>query len=143
MDFFYDIARYAYLHNALAACILSGIACGIMGTYVVCRRTVFLAGGITHASFGGLGIASWTKPNGGYFICLTLMDGCAKRVWSLMRQAGVVLTGAGATYPYGKDPRDANLRLAPTYSPAHELEVCIQALSACVRLASLEKMLAE
>ena len=57
MDFFYDIARYAYLHNALAACILSGIACGIMGTYVVCRRTVFLAGGITHASFGGLGIA--------------------------------------------------------------------------------------
>ena len=55
--FFYDIARYAYLHNALAACILSGIACGIMGTYVVCRRTVFLAGGITHASFGGLGIA--------------------------------------------------------------------------------------
>ena len=95
------------------------------------------------AELGGLGIASWTKPNGGYFISLTLMDGCAKRVWSLMRQAGVVLTGAGATYPYGKDPRDANLRLAPTYSPAHELEVCIQALSACVRLASLEKMLAE
>ena len=59
-----------------------------------------------------------------------------------MKQAGVVLTAAGATYPYGKDPRDANLRLAPTYSPAHELEVCIQALSACVRLASLEKMLA-
>ena len=95
------------------------------------------------AELGGLGIASWTKPNGGYFISLTLMDGCAKRVWSLMRQAGVVLTGAGATYPYGKDPRDANLSLAPTYSPAHELEVCIQALSACVRLASLEKMLAE
>ena len=51
MDFFYDIARYAYLHNALAACILSGIACGIMGTYVVCRRTVFLAGGIIPSVF--------------------------------------------------------------------------------------------
>ena len=63
MDFFYDIARYAYLHNALAACILSGIACGIMGTYVVCRRTVFLAGGITHASFGGLGIAFYLGLN--------------------------------------------------------------------------------
>lgn len=95
------------------------------------------------AELGGLGIASWTKPNGGYFISLTLLDGCAKRVWNLMKQAGVVLTAAGATYPYGKDPRDANLRLAPTYSPAHELEVCIQALSACVRLASLEKMLAD
>lgn len=95
------------------------------------------------AELGGLGIASWTKPNGGYFISLTVMNGCAKRIWSLMKQAGGVLTGAGATYPYGKDPRDANLRLAPTFSDIHELEICIQALSACVRLASLEKLLAE
>ena len=93
------------------------------------------------AELGGLGIASWTRPNGGYFISLTVMDGCAKRVWNLMKQAGGVLTGAGATYPYGKDPRDANLRLAPTFSATHELEVCIQALSTCVRLATLEKML--
>lgn len=63
MDFFCDIARYTYLHNALAACILSGIACGIVGTYVVCRRTVFLAGGITHASFGGLGLAFYLGQN--------------------------------------------------------------------------------
>lgn len=95
------------------------------------------------AELGGLGVATWTKPNGGYFISLTVMDGCAKRIWSLMKQAGGVLTGAGATYPYGKDPRDANLRLAPTYSAIHELEICIQALSACVRLASLEKLLGE
>ena len=93
------------------------------------------------AELGGLGIASWTRPNGGYFISLTVMDGCAKRVWNLMKEAGGVLTGAGATYPYGKDPRDANLRLAPTFSALHELEVCIQALSTCVRLASLEKLL--
>ena len=63
MEFFYDITRYTYLHNALLACILAGIACGIMGTYVVCRRTVFLAGGITHASFGGLGIAFYLGQN--------------------------------------------------------------------------------
>ena len=64
-------------------------------------------------------------------------------IYALVGLAGGVLTGAGATYPYGKDPRDANLRLAPTYSAIHELEICIQALSACVRLASLEKMLGE
>lgn len=63
MDFLYDIFRYGYLHNALIACLLSGIACGIVGTYVVCRRTVFLAGGITHASFGGLGLAFYLGQN--------------------------------------------------------------------------------
>lgn len=67
MDFFSDLFHYHYLSNALAACLLSGITCGIVGTYVVCRRMVFLAGGITHASFGGLGIAFWlgTNPIGG------------------------------------------------------------------------------
>lgn len=63
MEFFSDLFRYGYLSNALAACILSGITCGIVGTYVVCRRMVFLAGGITHASFGGLGIAFWAGVN--------------------------------------------------------------------------------
>ena len=95
------------------------------------------------SEIGSLGIADWTHPNGGYFISLTVMDGCAKRVWELMKKAGVALTAAGASYPYGKDPHDANLRLAPTYSPLHELEVCIQALCVCVRLASLEKLLAD
>ena len=63
MEFFYAIARYAYLHNALLAALLAGVACGIVGTYVVCRRTVFLAGGITHASFGGLGLAFYLGQN--------------------------------------------------------------------------------
>ena len=63
MDFFYAVARYAYLHNALLAALLAGVACGIVGTYVVCRRTVFLAGGITHASFGGLGLAFYLGQN--------------------------------------------------------------------------------
>ena len=63
MEFFSDVFQYGYLSNALAACVLSGIACGVIGTYVVCRRMVFLAGGITHASFGGLGIAFWLGAN--------------------------------------------------------------------------------
>ena len=63
MEFFSDLIRYGYLYNALAACILSGITCGVIGTYVVCRRMVFLAGGITHASFGGLGIAFYLGAN--------------------------------------------------------------------------------
>lgn len=63
MEFFSDVFQYGYLSNALTACILSGITCGLIGTYVVCRRMVFLAGGITHASFGGLGIAFWTGAN--------------------------------------------------------------------------------
>ena len=63
MDFLNDLLQYGYLANALTACVLSGIACGIVGTYVVCRRMVFLAGGITHASFGGLGIAFWMGAN--------------------------------------------------------------------------------
>lgn len=63
MGFFSDVFQYGYLSNALAACVLSGITCGLIGTYVVCRRMVFLAGGITHASFGGLGIAFWAGTN--------------------------------------------------------------------------------
>ena len=63
MGFFSELIQYGYLSNALAACVLSGITCGVIGTYVVCRRMVFLAGGITHASFGGLGIALWMGAN--------------------------------------------------------------------------------
>ena len=70
MEFFSDLIQYGYLSNALAACVLSGITCGVIGTYVVCRRMVFLAGGITHSSFGGLGIAFYlgTDPIAGAMI---------------------------------------------------------------------------
>jgi DNA-binding transcriptional MocR family regulator len=88
-----------------------------------------------------LGIASWHKPKGGYFISLDVMDGCAKRVHALMKEAGVVMTGAGATFPGGIDPNDRNLRIAPSFPPEAELREAAEVLCVCVRFAAAEKLL--
>lgn len=90
---------------------------------------------------GGLGIASWIDPNGGYFISLDVMDGCAKRVGELCKEAGVTLTTVGATYPYFNDPKDSNIRIAPSLPPVAELDTATRILCVSVKLAAIEKLL--
>lgn len=89
------------------------------------------------------GCASWSKPRGGYFISFDGLEGTAKRIVSLAKEAGVTMTGAGATYPYKNDPTDSNIRIAPTLPPLNELEQAMEVFVCCVRLASVEKLLAE
>jgi DNA-binding transcriptional MocR family regulator len=87
------------------------------------------------------GIGSWTKPNGGYFVSIDVLEGTAKRVVALCREAGLVLTGAGATYPNGFDPKDANIRIAPSFPPNDELQLAMDVFCICVKLAAVEKLL--
>ncbi|MCB1307994.1 MAG: aminotransferase class I/II-fold pyridoxal phosphate-dependent enzyme [Leptospiraceae bacterium] len=96
---------------------------------------------IFRAELEGRGIADWTEPDGGYFISLDVPEGCAARVVSLAGEAGVKLTPAGATFPYRKDTRDANLRIAPTLPAMSEIETAMRILCVCVRLAAAEKLI--
>ena len=88
----------------------------------------------------GLGIAEWTKPNGGYFVSLDVFPGTAKRVFELMSEAGVILTAVGSTFPYGIDPEDKNLRIAPTYPTDEDLALACEILVLAVKIAALEKL---
>ena len=87
-----------------------------------------------------LEIASWQRPKGGYFISLNAMPGTAKRTLALCKEAGVTMTGAGATFPYGKDPEDSNIRIAPSLPPVEELEQAIAVLCVCLKMAALERL---
>lgn len=92
---------------------------------------------------GGLGIGEWTNPKGGYFISFESMEGCAKAIVAKAAEAGVKMTDAGATYPYGKDPRDTNIRIAPSFPTLEELQTATEIFVLSVKLVSVEKLLAE
>lgn len=96
---------------------------------------------VLEKELGETGIASWTNPNGGYFISFETLEGCAKRVVEKCKEAGVVMTGAGATFPYGNDPKDSNIRIAPTLPTPEELAKAADLFVLCVKLVSVEKLL--
>lgn len=89
----------------------------------------------------GLQIGTWTRPNGGYFISFDAMEGCAKAIVAKCKEAGVTLTGAGATYPYGRDPQDSNIRIAPSFPTPEEMSMATDLFVLCVKLVSVEKLL--
>ena len=90
--------------------------------------------------FEGTGLVEWLMPKGGYFISLETLPGCAKRTIALAKEAGVTFTSAGATYPYGVDPQDSNIRLAPTFAPIEQISPTMEVLCICIKIASLESM---
>ena len=96
---------------------------------------------VLEEELGGLGIGSWTEPKGGYFISFEAMDGCAKAIVAKCKEAGVKLTGAGATFPYGKDPKDSNIRIAPSFPTPEEMRQAADLFVLCVKLVSVEKLL--
>ena len=98
---------------------------------------------ILERELGGLGVGTWTKPLGGYFILFDSLPGCAKEIVALAKKAGVVMTKAGATWPYGKDPQDSNIRIAPTYPSLSDLKTAMELFTLCVKIASAKKCLAE
>ncbi len=96
---------------------------------------------VLNSELGGTGIARWTKPGGGYFISFYALPGCAKRIVRKCKEAGVALTGAGAAYPYGTDPDDSHIRVAPTYPSLQELSQAMAVFCATVKLVCVEKLL--
>ena len=96
---------------------------------------------VLEEELGGLGIGTWTKPNGGYFISFDSMEGCAKAIVAKCKEAGVTLTGAGATFPYKKDPKDSNIRIAPSFPTPEEMAMATDLFVLCVKMVSVDKLL--
>ena len=92
------------------------------------------------AELGGLGVAEWTRPRGGYFVSLDVLEGCASRVVALAKEAGIALTPAGASFPHGEDPQDRNIRLAPSFPELGEVETAMAGVATCVALAAAERL---
>ena len=120
---------------------LDGVKAHMMKHAAIMRPKFETVLKVLEEELGGLGIGEWTKSNGGYFISFDAMEGCAKKIVAKAKEAGLVMTGAGATYPYGKDPKDSNIRIAPTYPTPEELAVAGKIFVLSVKLVSVEKLL--
>ena len=113
----------------------------MMNHAAIIRPKFELVERILEEELGGLGIGRWTKPLGGYFISFDTIPGCAKQVVSAAKRAGVKMTGAGATWPYGKDPLDTNIRIAPSYPSLDDLKTAAELFTLCVKLVSVNRLL--
>ena len=99
--------------------------------------------GVLDRELGGLEIGSWSRPKGGYFISFDALPGCAKAIVAKAKEAGVIMTKAGATYPYGKDPQDSNIRIAPSFPTPEDLAAAAEVFVLSVKLVSIDKILEE
>jgi DNA-binding transcriptional MocR family regulator len=98
---------------------------------------------VFESRLGGTEVAGWSRPRGGYFISLDVLDGCAQRVVALAKAANIAMVPAGRTFPYGRDPLDRNIRIAPSFPPAEEVRAAVDALATCILLAASERLLAD
>lgn len=122
---------------------LDGIKTHMMKHAALIRPKFELLDELMTAEIASRGIGTWINPVGGYFICFETLEGCAKNVVTKCKEAGVTMTGAGAPFPYGKDPKDNVIRIAPTFPSVEELKKAAEVFVVCVRLASVEKLLAQ
>ncbi len=122
---------------------INGVKAHMMKHAALLRPKFEAVEDVLEKELGGLGIGSWTKPNGGYFISFDSMEGCAKAIVAKCKEAGVTMTGAGATFPYKKDPKDSNIRIAPSYPSPEEMAQAADLFVLCVKLVTVEKLLAK
>ncbi len=122
---------------------INGVKAHMMKHAALLRPKFEAVENVLEKELGGLGIGSWTKPNGGYFISFDAMEGTAKAIVAKCKEAGVTLTGAGATFPYKMDPKDSNIRIAPSYPSPEEMAQAADLFVLCVKLVTVEKLLAQ
>ena len=120
-----------------------GLAAQMEKLAVALRPKFEIVAKVLKDELGGTGLATWTDPRGGYFVSLDTLDGCAAETLKLAKAAGVTMTGAGATFPLKRDPRDRNIRIAPTYPDCEELQTAMKLLCVCIKLAGVRKLLGE
>ncbi|MBQ6843360.1 MAG: aminotransferase class I/II-fold pyridoxal phosphate-dependent enzyme [Agathobacter sp.] len=132
-----QLRHVRYFKNA------DGIKAHMMKHAALIRPKFEMLDELMTAEIASRGIGTWINPVGGYFICFESLEGCAKAIVAKCKEAGVTMTGAGAPFPYGKDPKDNVIRIAPTFPSVEELKKAAEVFVVCVRLASVEKLLAE